>query len=520
MKGAKYIKTKIVNSKMLKRWIEKYTTQDSVSEDIYTRTHKLEYPIVSANYPEVLNIELTNECIMKCSMCPRTYLMTREKGFMELNLFKKIIDEIVSYKVKPKETIWLHHFGESLLHPDFDKAVAYGISKGLDIGMSVNPLALTEEKAVRLFQAKPTRIYMMMDGDSNETFYKLRGVKDVYDISVKNAVNAFKIKEKYSPETVLDIVIIDNPAFKDIIDNAEDFWKKEHNIQVSRKPFWNWNGDVDEINQMDCTYKTDKICYFPWKSICVTWNGLVVSCCADYNNLCVIGDVCKNSLLEIWNDEPIKELRKELKSGKISNKLCSKCAFTKHVDNEMGFANKCNLGECIKGENSVIYPEAQIYNHLGAETVTIGKNTHIRGKLLNYPCGGNIKIGDYCYVGEGCNIFSACNIEIGNNVLIAHNVDIFDHNTHPNDPVERHKHFKTIITKGHPAEKVNWNEKPVKICDNAWIGAKAIILKGVTIGECAIVSAGSVVTKDVQPYTIVAGNPAKKIKMVEPVKLS
>lgn len=168
--------------------------------------------------------------------------------------------------------------------------------------------------------------------------------------------------------------------------------------------------------------------------------------------------------------------------------------------------------ECTIGSNSVIYPEARIENFLNnINSISIGDNSHIRGRLLTYPSGGNIKIGDFCYMGEGGNIWSACNIEIGNNVLIAHNVDIFDHDTHPLDPKERHEHYAAIITTGHPSQKPNWNEKPVKICDNAWIGTKAIILKGVTISEAAIVSAGSVVTKDVEPYTIVGGNPARKI---------
>ena len=53
---------------------------------------------------------------------------------------------------------------------------------------------------------------------------------------------------------------------------------------------------------------------------------------------------------------------------------------------------------------------------------------------------------------------------------------------------------------------------PVVICDRSWIGARSIILKGVTIGEGAIVGAGSVVTSDVPPWTIVGGNPARVIR--------
>ena len=84
-------------------------------------------------------------------------------------------------------------------------------------------------------------------------------------------------------------------------------------------------------------------------------------------------------------------------------------------------------------------------------------------------------------------------IEIGENVIISENVIIRDSDNHQ-------------ITGG------NSMFAPVIIKDNAWIGMSAIILKGVTVGEGAIVAAGSVVTKDVPPHTIVAGVPARVIK--------
>jgi len=79
----------------------------------------------------------------------------------------------------------------------------------------------------------------------------------------------------------------------------------------------------------------------------------------------------------------------------------------------------------------------------------------------------------------------------------------------------KHEQFKAITTTGFPTEIEGLNERPIKICDDAWIGAKCIILPGVTIGEAAIIGAGSVVTKNVDPYTLVAGNPAKFIKKIE-----
>lgn len=60
--------------------------------------------------------------------------------------------------------------------------------------------------------------------------------------------------------------------------------------------------------------------------------------------------------------------------------------------------------------------------------------------------------------------------------------------------------------------KINTNEHCITIGDDVWIGAGAIILNGVTIGDGAVIGAGAIVTKNVEPYTIVAGNPAKKIR--------
>lgn len=108
-----------------------------------------------------------------------------------------------------------------------------------------------------------------------------------------------------------------------------------------------------------------------------------------------------------------------------------------------------------------------------------------------------VKIGKNVVVMPGCLMMSAGGITIDDGAMIAANVQLISNN---HDLYERQ-----IITC-----------KPVHIGKNAWIGAGATILPGVTVGDNAVVGAASVVTKDVAPDTIVAGNPAKFIKAIPP----
>lgn len=135
---------------------------------------------------------------------------------------------------------------------------------------------------------------------------------------------------------------------------------------------------------------------------------------------------------------------------------------------------------------------------------------------------GVIKIGKRTFINAGTNIISINEIEIGDDVTIGWNIYIYDHDSHSldyrfrKDDIERQRedfyaNRNFIFSKDWSTVK----SAPVKICNKVWIGFNAIILKGVTIGEGAIVVAGAVVTKDVPAWTVVAGNPATIVKKIE-----
>lgn len=143
--------------------------------------------------------------------------------------------------------------------------------------------------------------------------------------------------------------------------------------------------------------------------------------------------------------------------------------------------------------------------------VSIGANSLIEGELFAFPRANRLTLGEYCYLGSNSRVWSADSVIIGDRVLIAHNVNIFDSWTHPISAAARHKHFKEILTSGHP-EVIDLGARPVVIGPDAWVGAGSTILRGVEIGARSIISAGSVVSCDIPEDSIVAGNPAVVVK--------
>ena len=146
------------------------------------------------------------------------------------------------------------------------------------------------------------------------------------------------------------------------------------------------------------------------------------------------------------------------------------------------------------------------------ERIKIGRHTRVDGELLIHDYGGKIEIGDYTYIGAGARIWSGESVTIGNHVFLAHNVNITDTNSHQFDAQARKHHYLRTVVNGEPFVKDSIETKPIVVEDHAWVNFGVGILKGVRIGEGAVVGALSLVTKDVPPYTLVAGNPARIIR--------
>lgn len=137
--------------------------------------------------------------------------------------------------------------------------------------------------------------------------------------------------------------------------------------------------------------------------------------------------------------------------------------------------------------------------HFG-DKVTIGKYAIIRpSNIYGGDIGEGLTIGNHSNIGPYAYIGCSGYIHIGNNVMISPRVSIYAEN-----------HVFTDTTT--PMKDQGVTRAAVVIEDDCWIAANSIILAGVTIGKGSVVAAGSVVTNDVLPYSVVAGVPAKVIK--------
>ena len=141
-------------------------------------------------------------------------------------------------------------------------------------------------------------------------------------------------------------------------------------------------------------------------------------------------------------------------------------------------------------------------------SLSIGQDSMVRCRIDFDSPDGAVVIGDRCYVGASHFVCHTA-ITLGNDVIVSWGVTVVDHDSHSLNWLVRQDdipNWKKGIK--------HWNDVSVRavvIGDKVWIGFGASILKGVTVGEGAVVGAKAVVTRDVAPYTVVAGNPARVV---------
>ena len=297
--------------------------------------------------PRIYNLETTNHCPYKCVMCPRTYDMTRSLGHMDFGLFKDIVDQLhpawQKDSVRAQPRMQLLHFGEPMVYPHFKESVEYCHQRGFKVYISTNPSVWTERRIEEILESQLDDLTVMVDGMDDETSMAIRGPAASFVRGEKNLRELARKKvERGLTKPRIIVQMIRQPKNQHQWELFKTYWNDIPGINGAFLDYYStFSGATDGINAIASDlaafdsdqaaelarrqYLAEKPCVYPWHSVSVTWQGKVVPCCRDVNEAKILGDLTKDSLEKIWNDEPIRSLRREFSKRKVVTPLCASC---------------------------------------------------------------------------------------------------------------------------------------------------------------------------------------------------
>ena len=285
--------------------------------------------------PAIYIIEPTNACNLNCVMCPNANKNT--KGFMDFCLFENIIKQIKD----SAKTILLYYRGEPLLHSDLTQMIELCKKRTqARVILSTNATMLTKLISEKLMSSGLDDIILCLDGNSKETYEQIRRNAN-FDNVQENITNFINLRgNKVKPEILVQL--IEMHINKHEIDDFKNKWKK---IGCKVLITWlnSWAYQLPKLMTMSDSVNPNRReirthCADLWFKMVIDYKGKVVLCCHDYSEKCIIGDLKKQCIEDIWNSEEIRKLRKLHKERKFSKiKLCKNCIDWSKEDDEYDY---------------------------------------------------------------------------------------------------------------------------------------------------------------------------------------
>lgn len=279
--------------------------------------------------PLALWIEPTNVCNLRCVMCPNSLRKQDNLGYMNMDMYKKIIDEAEDFITY----IVLCISGEPLLHRNLPEMIEYAKNANIKTTISTNASLLTPQLSQRILEAGLDAIYFSFDGCSAEIYEKVR-VGSNFNKTLNNIIEFLEIKKKLKKETVveLQILIMNQDGKKDYERNITAFKEKFRDLPLNaiqtRQPS-TWGSILSSTDKYDFkklgTHYSP--CSYLWCSMHILWNGNVVACTSDFFADHILGKFPNQSLKEIWNYEKYQQFRKAMLERKFDSyfKTCKDC---------------------------------------------------------------------------------------------------------------------------------------------------------------------------------------------------
>jgi radical SAM protein with 4Fe4S-binding SPASM domain len=271
-------------------------------------------------FPTRIHIESTNVCNLDCLFCPYGR-QTRQKGYIGLELFKKIIEECQGHEVR----LWLHFLGEPLLNRDLPAMVAFAKARHIpQVGFSTNGFFLTRELGEKLIQAGLDRLECSVDGVDPVSYQHLRRSREFQRV-VTNLQGFLELRNAMGSERpTVTIQFMKTPETATFLRQAQAFWKP----MLRGHDFLMTIDDMSFAGEMrDARYTSKRQpCRWLWNYLVVLWNGDVVTCVSDYDGGRVMGNVRRQMLAAIWQSSAYEELRRKHQERRFQEGgICAGC---------------------------------------------------------------------------------------------------------------------------------------------------------------------------------------------------
>ncbi len=273
--------------------------------------------------PIRLWIETSSVCNLRCVMCPNKDFPAARKGFMRLDLFKKIIDEARHFA----HDVYLHHRGEPLLNPALFDMIRYAGDAGIKTRFHTNGVALDENKARSLLAAAPDLVSFSVDGFTQDAYERIRSGA-VFEQTVANILRLAALRREQRLKK--PYIVIEKIRFRSRAEASDAVA-----VAALRRRFL--DAGVDEIIEKEEYVWADpeaaqpegirstSPCTFPWYAMVICHDGTVTPCPQDFHAHLALGNVRDSSIEDIWNGEQYRALRRRLATDVDSLPLCRKC---------------------------------------------------------------------------------------------------------------------------------------------------------------------------------------------------
>jgi len=284
------------------------------------------YPDIKkvSDFPVYLLIEPASPCNLRCTMCfqvdPTFSGKKSLMGMMDLDLFKKVIDEAVDGGTK---AITLASRGEPTLHRHLGEMLEYVSGKFFEVKLNTNGTKLTEKLCHTILKTGVNSLVWSIDAPKKELYEQIR-VRGNFDKVISNIKMFNEIKEKHYPNSSI-LTTAAGVMFREDqdIDEFNDFFKKIADQVALQACEERWDTYSNELRP-----DINSPCIYLWERMYIWFDGICNPCDVDYKSYLETGNIKDKSIKDVWRGDMYTKLRKDhLSSNRNKWNPCDRCGL-------------------------------------------------------------------------------------------------------------------------------------------------------------------------------------------------